>query len=210
MRYLIHKAIYHLSFFEKAVKEGGIDMDPSSLFDGISAVYCLTEKEKRELLSYRENEDFNQLQSASTLRFHLEFLDHMDFQTGLFGARKNEREVLFSKLEALEYYERLQNGDRDLIGAFERNLDKKRVAVSFALLHNLKHGKVPDRLIAELRKNASARDACDFDSLILLFKADSKNRKQYQCILQKSSFAFYSEDYERLSQTYFNEGREDA
>lgn len=209
MKYLLNRAIYQLSFFDKARKEGYIEINFRSLYDGITSLYCLNETEKQEIISYFNNETFNLINSFNVARFHLDFLDKMSFKTELFGSTENEKFALCSKRDALEYYEKLFDGNTDLISVFERNNENRQVSFSFSLLHYLVFKNIPDKLFAQLRKNASSKDSPDFDSLIFLLKTDANNLEQYKSIFKKSSFKFFGSDYERLNQRYFKTKEKD-
>lgn len=202
--YLVNQALFYIVFFDEARRERAIDIDFQNILNGTSEIFCLTDAEKHEILSYFDNEDFVLMHNSDVIEFHLEFLKSI--QCGdLFGCQEREKDALKTKLNAIDYYEKLQATDSDLISAFERNVEKKQVVFSFSLLHYLSYGYIPDRLIARLRKNISSKDACDFDSLILLLKVDESNMEQYKNILNKSSFKFYKRDYERIIQTRFKD-----
>ena len=205
MKYRINKAIYHLCFFDRVHKDVLGGMDFSVIYKGITQIYCLSDGEEKELLSIWNNEIFNEINSASVARFHIEVVKNIRVDPTLFGCGEKEKDALQSKLDALEYYEKLLSGGTDLISALERNVENKAVSVSFSMLYYLKFGSIPDRLTAQLRKNTVSKNLCDFDSLLLLLAADGNNREQYKNIIQKSSFNFYSNDYDRINQAYFRE-----
>ena len=108
MNYFIGRAIYYLSFFEKCNVEGDIDLDLVQIFEDISSIFILSEKERLTITRVFKNADYQALTESKAIKFYIDFLGNvLCDKSMLFGGEREEMVALKNKQEALNLYEKI-------------------------------------------------------------------------------------------------------
>jgi len=199
MNYFMRKATFHYEFILKLIEDGLFKYNTEMVFDKICDVFLLTNKEKKDLNSVLNNEDYKLLTKAQATSFYRDMLSSVFAKSSnLFGAKLIEQQILSIKARAQEVFESLEKTESDIVTAMQKNCDKRHVLNIYSLYYFLAKNIVIDKLIAKLRKNAFDKTP-DVEALLILRAVDKQNDNDYlQALEETEHFALFYEEFKRI------------
>lgn len=190
LKFLAQKAVfYSLLFLEAEKRDSTLNLDESKIIEQVCEIFCLTDEEKKVVKALCKSSELAELYSTLATQMHLNALNTICKNKGLFGDKQDEKIAVRCKHQALTLIEPLEES---CCGDFIYELDVKKEKDSVCLcalgmIFYLKQTPLTEKDLAFLRRTATNREYCDIDAIMVLLTVDPANKNQYLNLLKQKN-----------------------